>query len=146
MSVCSPYSRYRTLLENEKQKVLELEQFRQATHKSQLETLLDKTRVEKEKLEEKLTNIQEQLAVSESHVVKLEENNSSLEEQIKVLKNNAKSEVAEMNYKLERKEKERVELQVGVILRSLAFSVLYYSKYLEEEDEDVSEYSIFYQM
>ena len=37
-------SRYRTLLENEKQKVVELEQFRNATDKSDLEELLDNTR------------------------------------------------------------------------------------------------------
>ena len=61
--------RYKTLLENEKQKVLELEQFRKATDRSELETLLDNTREEKEKLEEKLTNIQEELAVSGSQVI-----------------------------------------------------------------------------
>lgn len=37
-------SRNRTLLENEKQKVIELEQFRNATDKSDLEELLDNTR------------------------------------------------------------------------------------------------------
>jgi len=40
-------TRYRTLLENEKQKVTELEQERNATDKSDLEDLLDNTRMEK---------------------------------------------------------------------------------------------------
>jgi hypothetical protein len=40
-------ARYRTLLENEKQKVAELEQERNATDKSDLEDLLDNTRTEK---------------------------------------------------------------------------------------------------
>ena len=40
-------ARYRTLLENEKQKVTELEQERNATDKSDLEDLLDNTRTEK---------------------------------------------------------------------------------------------------
>ena len=37
-------SRYKTLLENEKQKVVELEQYRKATNKSDLEELLENTR------------------------------------------------------------------------------------------------------
>ena len=42
--------RYKTLLENEKQKVCELQQFHAATDKSEVEKLLDNTRMEKEKV------------------------------------------------------------------------------------------------
>ena len=61
---------------------MELEQFRNAVDKSDLEELLDNTRQEKDRLDDRLTNIQEELAVCQNTVCRLEELNSSLEEQV----------------------------------------------------------------
>lgn len=103
--------RYKTLYDNEKCKVTELEQFRNATDKSDLEELLDNTRQEKDKVEEKLADIQNELAVSNNQVLKLKENLARLEEEQKVTKNNAKSEVQDLNYKMEKMAAEKAELQ-----------------------------------
>ncbi len=86
--------RYKTLYENEKTKVVELEQCRNAIDKTDLEELLDNTRQEKDKVEDKLTNVQEELAVSLNELAKVKEQMASLEEEIKVCKNNAKTQVS----------------------------------------------------
>jgi len=78
--------RYRTLLDNEKQKVSELELYRNATDKSDLEELLDSTRGEKERLEERYTNAQEEIAVANNQLSTLREHVQRLEEEVKVRK------------------------------------------------------------
>eukprot|EP00914_Ancora_sagittata_P000871 GHVO01002296.1.p1 GENE.GHVO01002296.1~~GHVO01002296.1.p1 ORF type:complete len:1070 (-),score=175.65 GHVO01002296.1:379-3588(-) len=108
----------KTLLENEKQKASELEQERNATDKTDLEELLDATRIEKEKLEERLAFVQEQLAMSQNEAQRCKENISSLEEEVKVCKNNAKTEMSDLQYSVERIEREKAELrQQGLGLR-----------------------------
>ncbi|XP_064620116.1 cytospin-A-like isoform X2 [Lineus longissimus] len=103
--------RYKTLLDNEKAKVAELEQFRNASDKTELEELLDNTRQEKDKLEVKLTDVQEALAHSQCEVSRLKELLSSFEEEMKVIKNNAKMSVSDMEYKIQQVIGEKMELR-----------------------------------
>ena len=103
--------RYKTLLDNERSKVTELQQCSKAVDKSDLEELMANTRQEKDKVEEKLTNVQEELAVSQNMVSKLQEQFSSLEEELKVSKNNAKTQVSDLEYKLAQISAEKTELQ-----------------------------------
>ena len=106
--------RYKTLLENEKQKVAELEQERNATDKSDLEELLDSTRQEKERLEIKSTNDQQELALLQNEQGRLREIIVSLEDKVKVCENNAKKETSDMGYKLKQTCKEKIEMQAEV--------------------------------
>ena len=103
--------RYKTLLENEKSKVAELEQVKNAEDKSEIEALLDNARQEKDKVESKLTNTLEELAFSKNEVCKLKEQMCSLEEELKVSKNNAKTMVSDLEYKLDQKDVEKKEVQ-----------------------------------
>ena len=103
--------RYKTLLENERSKVAELEQCHNATDKSDLEELLDNTRQEKDRVEAKLANEQEELAVSQNEVAKLREQISCMEEELKVSKNNAKTQVSDLEYRLDQVGGEKSDLQ-----------------------------------
>ena len=102
--------RLKTLYENEKATVAELEKSRNASDKSDIEELLDNTRHEKVEVETKLTNTQEELAMCQNQISKLKDNVSSLEEEIKVVKNNAKSQVGDLEYKLEQADSEKCEM------------------------------------
>lgn len=102
--------RLKTLLENEKATVAELEKSRNASDKSDLEELLDNTRHEKADVETKLTDTQEELAVSQNEISKLKDSVCSLSEELKVVKNNAKSQVGDLEYRLETVEAEKAEL------------------------------------
>lgn len=86
-------SRYKTLLDNEKSKLAELEQARKAADRSDLEELLDNTRQEKDKVETELANTQEALAHRQNDVTKLKETIATLEEEIASLKHNRQSQV-----------------------------------------------------
>ncbi|CAH1802237.1 unnamed protein product [Owenia fusiformis] len=103
--------RYKTLLENERSKVVELEQYRNATDKSELEELLDSAREEKDRAEEKLADVQESLGHSQCEVDKLREELSVLEHELNVIKNNAKTEKSDFRYKLEKMREDRSEQQ-----------------------------------
>ncbi|XP_046347446.1 cytospin-A-like isoform X1 [Haliotis rufescens] len=103
--------RLKTLLENEKSKVQELEQFRKVVDKSDMEALLDNARQEKDRAEERLANIQKSLDHSRCEVMKLKEIMSTRDEEIKVAKNNAKTHINDLDYKLTKMEKERTDMQ-----------------------------------
>ncbi|KAJ8311962.1 hypothetical protein KUTeg_009335 [Tegillarca granosa] len=102
---------YKTLLENEKSKVQELEQYCKAEGKSDLEELLHNTRQEKDKLEEKLACAQESLAHSQCEISRLKETLSFRDEELKVSRNNAKSQVDDLEFKIGNLESERSELK-----------------------------------
>ena len=102
--------RLKTLYENEKATVAEMEKSRNASDKSDLEELLDNTRHEKADVETKLTNTQEELAMCQNEISKLRDNVASLTEELKVVKNNAKSQVGDLEYKLEQVESEKSEM------------------------------------
>lgn len=103
--------RYKTLLDNERSKVAELEQCHNATDKSDYEELLDNARQEKDKVEEKLADSQEQLAVSQNTITKLTEQLASMEEELKVSKNNAKTQLSDLQYRLGQVGGEKTDLQ-----------------------------------
>ena len=102
---------FKTLLENEKTKVQELESMCKANDQSDLEELLHSTRQEKDKLEERLADIQDALAHSQNEVMKIKDQLITKEEEVKVHRNNAKSQIIDMEYKLELEKKNRYDFQ-----------------------------------
>ncbi|XP_060581869.1 cytospin-A-like isoform X2 [Ruditapes philippinarum] len=102
---------FKTLLDNEKTKVQELESYCKANDQSDLEQLLHNTRQEKDKLEERLADVQDALAHSQNEVTNLKDQIIVKEEEVKVHRNNAKSQVIDMEYKLELVKKDRYDFQ-----------------------------------
>lgn len=102
---------YKTLLENEKTKVQELESLCKAAEKSDLEELLHNARQEKDKLEEKLANAQDALAHSQNEITRLRESMLSKEEELRVSRNNSKTQLSDMEYKIEKIKKEKYDIQ-----------------------------------
>ena len=102
---------YKTLLENEKAKVQELEQYCKMSEQSDLEELLHNTRQEKDKLEEKCANTTESLLLCKCEIQKLKENLASRDEEIKLVKNNTKSQLTDYDFKFEKVENDRSVLR-----------------------------------
>ncbi|XP_076452962.1 cytospin-A-like isoform X2 [Babylonia areolata] len=100
-------ARLNTLLDSEKSKVAELEKCQQAENQSELEALLDQTRQDKARGEQRLASLQESLALSQNEVTRLREALTSREEELKVSKNSAKTEVSDLQYRMEKSDKER---------------------------------------
>ncbi|XP_035218295.1 cytospin-A-like isoform X2 [Stegodyphus dumicola] len=74
-------SQLKLQLENEQQKVLELQREREAGATSELNTLLQETRKDKEKVEERAVHLQEQLAHSQREVARLKDQLHQLQEE-----------------------------------------------------------------
>ncbi|CAC5386653.1 SPECC1 [Mytilus coruscus] len=102
---------FKTLLENEKTKVKELEQCLKTDNQSELEEVLHKTRQEKDKIEEKLANMKEVLLHTQSEMSRVKEICQQKDEEIKLLKNNSRSSVSSLEFKLDKLEKEKSENQ-----------------------------------
>lgn len=102
---------FKTLLENEKTKVQELESLCKAAEQSDLEELLHNARQEKDKLEEKLANSQDILAHSQNEIARLRESLLSKEEELRVCRNNSKTQLSDMEYKIEKVKKEKFDIQ-----------------------------------
>ena len=130
--------RYKTLYENEKTKVTDLEQCRNATDKSDLEEILDNTRQEKEKLDCRLADIQEELALSQNTVARVKDQMSSMEEELKVSKNNAKKEISDLIYKMDQAGAEKSELQqqMETLREHIDQLQIDCDRYLEEKKTD----------
>lgn len=92
-------NRLSDLLENARTKILELEQDRALSDKSELDELLDNARKEKDALEAEVTNLKEQVARSKNEAEKLKDQVSVLQEECKVTRNNAKCTQSELEYK-----------------------------------------------
>ncbi|KRT80821.1 hypothetical protein AMK59_6292, partial [Oryctes borbonicus] len=88
-------------LENARTKIVELEQDRALSDKSELDELLDNARKEKDALESEVTNLKEQVARSKNESEKLKDQVSILQEECKVTRNNAKCTQSELEYKCE---------------------------------------------
>ena len=86
-------ARVRSLLLSEKNRLEELEQCMNAKQRSDLEALLDSARHDKEILEKKLADTQEQLAVSHNDITKQKDHSLNIEKQIKICKNDAQTKV-----------------------------------------------------
>jgi chromosome segregation ATPase len=98
---------FKTLLENEKAKVKELELCLKTDNQSELEEVLHKTRQEKDKIEEKLANMKEVLLHTQSEMSRVKEICQQKDEDIKLLKNNSRSSVSNLESKLEKLEVEK---------------------------------------
>ncbi|XP_067936762.1 cytospin-A-like [Watersipora subatra] len=117
--------RYKTLLENEKGKVLELQQLHKAEDKSELEQLVENTRADKEKVEQKCANLQESLAHTrrelskakeqiqslESERCKAKERADTLEQELVSARNNNKTCLSDLEYKYDKVTADRGQLE-----------------------------------
>ncbi|KAJ1520153.1 hypothetical protein ONE63_004369 [Megalurothrips usitatus] len=103
-------SRLSTLLDNARAKIEELERARELGDKSDIESLLDNVRKEKDILEGQVATLQEQLSRSQCEVSKLREQLSSLQEECKVMRNNAKCARSDLEYQCEQVRKEKALL------------------------------------
>ena len=100
----------KNLLENEKTKVQELEQYcKVADSRSDLEELLHTTRQEKDKLEDKLADMKDTTLHLQCEITRLKETLSQKEEELKVAKNNAKSELTDLKFQVETLQKGKTE-------------------------------------
>lgn len=101
----------KALLENEKQKVAELEQERSVMSKSDLEALLDSTRQEKDRLEERLTNEEQELSLKQNEIAKLKEVLEKSKTELKALEDSRHLQLVEMESQLKNAECEKAEAQ-----------------------------------
>lgn len=102
---------FQTLFKNEQTKVKELEQCLKTDNQSELEEVLHKTRQEKDKIEDKLANMKEVLLHTQSEMARVKEICQQKDEEIKLLKNNSRSSVSTLEFKLEKLELEKTENQ-----------------------------------
>uniref|UniRef100_U5EFR0 Putative paramyosin n=1 Tax=Corethrella appendiculata TaxID=1370023 RepID=U5EFR0_9DIPT len=103
-------SRLTTLLENARAKIDELEQDRALGDKSDLGELLDVARKEKDLLEIQVASLQEQVSISQCEIQKLKDQLAGVTEECKVVRNNAKCAVSDLNYKYETLKQEKSKL------------------------------------
>ncbi|CAG9821437.1 unnamed protein product [Phaedon cochleariae] len=100
-------NRLKDLLDNARTKIVELEQDRTLSDKSELDELLDNARKEKDSLESEVAHLKEQLAIGKNEIEKLKEQVSVLREECKVTRNNAKTTQSDLEYKCEKLQKEK---------------------------------------
>lgn len=104
-------SRLTTLLENARAKIDELEQDRSLNgDKSDLSDMLDVSRKEKDTLEIQVASLQEQLSKSQCEIEKYKDLVIVTTEDFKVARNNAKSAISDLEYKLESSQEDKKKL------------------------------------
>ncbi|XP_076232657.1 uncharacterized protein LOC143178092 isoform X2 [Calliopsis andreniformis] len=130
-------SRLATLLENARAKIEELEQSRQVENKSEADELLDAARREKDTLETQAAALQEQLARSHCDHDRLRDQYSQLQEEYKVARNNAKSAIDDLEYRLNQLKDERlsVSTELQLVRDSLAELQTQCQRHLEDKRE-----------
>ncbi|XP_078042987.1 uncharacterized protein LOC144473204 isoform X2 [Augochlora pura] len=130
-------SRLATLLENARAKIEELEQSRQVENKSEADELLDAARREKDTLETQAAALQEQLARSHCDHDRLRDQYSQLQEEYKVARNNAKSAIDDLEYRLNQLKDERlsVSTELQLVRDSLAELQAQCQRHLEDKRE-----------
>ncbi|XP_011870889.1 PREDICTED: cytospin-A isoform X2 [Vollenhovia emeryi] len=128
-------SRLATLLENARAKIEELEQSRQLENKSEADELLDAARREKDTLETQAAALQEQLARSHCDHDRLRDQYSQLQEEYKVARNNAKSAIDDLEYRLNQLKDERlsVSTELQLVRDSLAELQAQCQRHLEDK-------------
>ncbi|KAG8178807.1 hypothetical protein JTE90_015360 [Oedothorax gibbosus] len=103
----------RLQLENEQQKVLELQREREAgAAGGELQELLQETRRDKETVEERALHLQEQLALSQREVERQRDQLQQMQEEIMVTKNNAHKQISDLEYRLQQLTSEKSQLQL----------------------------------
>ncbi|XP_024943276.1 cytospin-A isoform X2 [Cephus cinctus] len=130
-------SRLATLLENARAKIEELEQSRQLESKSEADELLDAARREKDTLETQAAALQEQLARSHCDHDRLRDQYSQLQEEYKVARNNAKSAIDDLEYRLNQLKEERISVnsELQLVRDSLAELQAQCQRHLEDKRE-----------
>ncbi|XP_004519187.1 cytospin-A isoform X2 [Ceratitis capitata] len=103
-------SRLSTLLENARSKIEELEQDLARGEKTDLSDLLDAARKEKDALEGRVAELQDQYSRAQAEIRRLKEQLSGMTEECKVAKNNAKCAVSHLEYRLEQLKQEKDKL------------------------------------
>lgn len=103
-------SRLTTLLENARAKIEELEQDRALGDKSDLGELLDAARKEKDGLEIQVASLQEQISISQCEIQKLKDQLARISEECKVVRNNAKCVISDLEYKHETIKQEKSKI------------------------------------
>ncbi|XP_014208116.1 cytospin-A isoform X2 [Copidosoma floridanum] len=130
-------SRLATLLDNARAKIEELEQSRQLETKSEADEMLDAARREKDTLETQAAALQEQLARSHCDHDRLRDQYSQLQEEFKVARNNAKSAIEDLEYRLSQIKEERVSVnaELQLVRDSLAELQSQCQRHLEDKRE-----------
>lgn len=105
-------NRLTTLLENAKSKIEELEQDLARGDKTDLSELLDLARKEKDILEEKVAELQDQWSRSQAEARRLKEQLTDVSEELKVSKNNAKCALSHLEYRFEQLQQEKDKLSL----------------------------------
>ncbi|KAJ9594516.1 hypothetical protein L9F63_014053, partial [Diploptera punctata] len=115
-------SRLTTLLDNARAKIEELEQAREVGDKTELDEMLDNARKEKDALESQVATLQEQLSRSQCEVARLKDQLSHIQEECKVVRNNAKSAVSDLEYQCSvvRQEKQQLATDLQVLQESVS--------------------------
>ncbi|XP_034659241.1 cytospin-A isoform X1 [Drosophila subobscura] len=103
-------SRLSTLLENARSKIEELEADLARGDKTDLSDVLDAARREKDALEERVAELQDQWSRSQAELRRLREQLAGLSEECKVAKNNAKCAVSHLEYRLEQLQRDKDKL------------------------------------
>nr|XP_017024250.1 cytospin-A isoform X3 [Drosophila kikkawai] len=103
-------SRLSTLLENARSKIEELDADLARGDKTDLSDVLDAARKEKDALEERVAELQDQCSRSQAELRRLREQLSGLTEECKVAKNNAKCAVSNLEYRLEQLQRDKDKL------------------------------------
>ena len=130
-------SRLATLLENARAKIEELEQSRQLESKSEADEMLHAARCEKDLLETQAAALQEQLARSHCDHDRLRDQHSQLQEEYKVARNNAKSAIDDLEYRLNQMKDERLSVgtELQLVRDSLAELQAQCQRHLEDKRE-----------
>ncbi|XP_072758755.1 cytospin-A isoform X9 [Anoplolepis gracilipes] len=130
-------SRLGTLLENARAKIEELEQSRQLENKSEADELLDAARREKDTLETQAAALQEQLARSHCDQDRLRDQYLQLQEEYKVARNNAKSAIDDLEYRLNQMKDEwlSVSTELQLVRDSLVELQTQCQRHLEDKRE-----------
>ncbi|XP_072355805.1 cytospin-A isoform X3 [Scyliorhinus torazame] len=101
-------NRFKALLEHEKQKVADLYVFHNAGDKSDLQELLETTRLDKEKIEALYNNLQEELAHTRNDANQLQDTLAKVEDEYRIFQEEAKKQIDDLNLNVE---KQRAELE-----------------------------------
>lgn len=130
-------SQLKLQLENEQQKVSELQKEREAGATSELNALLQETRKDKEKVEEKVVSLQEQLALSQREVARYKDQLQQLQEENMVAKNNAHKQISDLEYQLQQltTEKDQVNQEMSALDDALQQLKLKCQHHLEDKRE-----------
>ncbi|KAK3083835.1 hypothetical protein FSP39_003886 [Pinctada imbricata] len=128
----------KTLLENEKTKLQELEQYcKAADSHTDLEELLHTTRQEKDKLEDRVADMKDTVLHLQCEITRLKETLGQREEELKVSKNNAKTELSDLRFQVETLQKGKSEQhsEVEMLRQHVDTLAQDCQRYLEEKGE-----------